>query len=358
MIGIGILVFNPFNDEKHLERIVTGINSFKRAFKYTKYKSKLIILLNESLVEHINLVGVGNRTKAIIEELVKDVKNIEIHSLSYNNSMVKGYNYLLKTLHQQREVKFLSVFADDYIVPINWIDTVISEFTIYKNADFLMPSTSYVTHKNLLVPFDELKSWNLDRRNGVKVGVKNGVKVEDIDNISSELQNINTIRYIPTPSFETTVFTRECIDKIGYLCEDYYFVFWNTEYFQRLMQKGTIGYISRKSFVFHYGKGGTTSLYNKTGDEKFEGSPVEKNLINDVNLYNKRNNKHTKYWWRKSIDSKETAITKEEIEKLLEFYNKKSRWYARLYGKILNYFKDLIPCKMKEYIKRIVNGKK
>lgn len=91
-----------------------------------------------------------------------------------------------------------------------------------------------------------------------------------------------------------------------------------------MIKSGVLGYISRKSFVFHYGKGGTSSLYKKTGDEKFSGSPVEKNLISDVDLYNKRNNTNAGYWWKKPATNQIT-LSKESIIKLVKYYDKRDR---------------------------------
>lgn len=338
MLGIGILVFNPLDDEYHLERIKTGLNSFIEAIKATKYEVKLFVLLNESVVESMNLTGVGKQTKDLIYDLTKKYNFIEVHSLSHENSMVKGYSYLLKHIHQNTNADYLSVFADDYIVPENWIDTILDEFSVYKSVDFIMPSTSYVTHKNLLVPFDEFDSWEIDIRAGRKVGVKRGVKIEEINAIATGFRKLRTIRYIPSASFETTVFTRNCIDKTGYICEDYYSIFWNTEYFQQLIKNGARGYISRKAFVFHYGKGGTTSLYQETGDEKYKGSPVEKNLINDVQLYNKRNNAHIGYWWRKESTDTEKTLSKEDIMNLVRLYD---RW-DKIYLKPFKFIKKIL----------------
>ncbi len=325
-IGIGVLVFNPLDDENHLERITTCIKSLINAASISNKKTNLFILLNESFVESINKNGVGDKTKNAITAIAKQYDFVEILSIKYKDSMnVKGYNFLLKHIHQHKNnFKFVSVFADDYVVPNNWIDIVFDEFLVHPKADFIMPSTSYVTHKNLLVPFDDLKHWDLDIRNGVRVGVKKNATIEDINKISLSLSNFRTIKYTPSASFETTIFDRNCLDKIGYLHEQYFSVFWNTEYFKRMIKSGVLGYISRKCFVFHYGKGGTTSLYKKTGDEKFSGSPVEKNLISDVDLYNKRNNKNIGYWW-KTLKPSQKTLSKKTISELVEYYDRRDK---------------------------------
>lgn len=324
-IGIGVLVFNPLDDKNHLERITTCINSLINTMNASNKKANLFILLNESFVDSINKNGVGEKTKNTITGIAKKYDFVEIMSISCENSMAKGYNFILKHIHQHKNrFKFLSVFADDYIVSNNWIDIVFNEFLAHPKADFIMPSTSYVTHKNLLVPFDDFKHWDLDIRDGVRVGVKKNVAIEDINKISLSMNNFKTIKYTPSPSFETTVFDRNCLDKIGYLHEQYFSIFWNTEYFKRMIKSGVLGYISRKSFVFHYGKGGTSSLYKKTGDEKFSGSPVEKNLISDVDLYNKRNNTNAGYWWKKPATNQIT-LSKESIIKLVKYYDKRDR---------------------------------
>lgn len=343
-LGIGILIFNPLDDKFHLERIKTSLDSFIKAINKSKIDVKLEILLNNSFIEYVNLYGIGNKTKELVFGYNK-YDFINIVEDCWNNSMCIGYNKLFKSLHSDKSVDFISIFADDYIVPTNWVNIIVSEFK-ENNADFIMPSTSYVTHKNLLVPFKEPKHWNLDIRDNIKVGVKNGVNIDDINNISDSLQNLKTIDYMPTASFESTIFKREILDKFGYLDDRYFSLFWNQEYITKLFMNGVKGKISRKAFVFHYGKGGTTALFNKIGDEKHENSPFEKYLKSDVDLYNQKNCNKVSYWWLDKTNSskKEKALEFNDIVKLIDFYNNKSFIVLKLKLIIKNSF-----CKFKKW---------
>lgn len=309
-IGIGVLVFNPLDDENHLERVEKSIKSIIRSCENSKYSSRVVIVLNESIIEHLGIRGVGEKTKKLVNNIIKDTfLDLKILSKSYNNSMARGYNYLLKYFHKETDVDKICVYADDYIIPKKWVDIILDEFNKFSDADFIMPSTTFVAQKNLFVPFKIPTHWEKNEiANGNVLGISNGVKIYDIDYISERLNSQRTIRYFAPPSFETTVFTRNFVDRYGYLCGDYYSLFFNREYFERSISRGAKGYISRKSFVFHYGKGGTKALYKETGDEKFAGSPVEINLINDVDLYNKRNNTNIAYWWRNQPNGQAPVI--------------------------------------------------
>lgn len=297
-------------DENHLERIEKNIESVIRACQHSKHFTKITIVLNNSIIEHLGLNGVGEKTKRLVKEMAsKTSLDITILSKDYNNSMAKGYNYLLKYFHKKTNVNKICVFADDYIVPKDWVDIILDEFINHADADFIIPSTSFVAQKNLLIPFDIPNHWQTNEvYNGNVIGISSGVKIKDIDSISSQVRHEKTIRYFGPPSFETTVFKRSFIDRFGYLCDKYYSLFFNREFFEKAVKNGAKGYISRRSFVFHYGKGGTKAVHKGTGDEKFKGSPVERNLINDVDLYNKRNDKEIDYWWRNSAEGQSPVV--------------------------------------------------
>ena len=44
------------------------------------------------------------------------------------------------------------VFTNDYIVPTNWIRTVLTEFGRYLKAGYLTPATVFVAQEQRLVP--------------------------------------------------------------------------------------------------------------------------------------------------------------------------------------------------------------
>lgn len=298
--AVGLLVFNPFDDEYHLERIEKCLSSILNSIRnYDSSKIVLNILFNDSLIEHIGLPGVGSSTKNLVYNLSANSNiNLEVCSHVYNNSMSVGYNYLFKRLHSKYDPEYITIFADDYILPVSWFNIIQREI-LRNKIDYLIPSTSFVAQHNLLVPFKISNSWNLNYIEGTNkcIGVTSGVSIRDVELISRNSQMFSTIKHVGPPSFETTVFSKKILDKIGYLCEDYFFLFFNSEYFIKVKNAGFKGAISRKSFVFHYGKGGTKSVFKLTGDEKFSGSPFESKLISDINLYNFRNNKRIKKWW-------------------------------------------------------------
>lgn len=336
--GIGILIFNPLDDEYHLERIESCLISMIQAINnYNGGKVKLLLLLNNSFVEHIGLNGIGDLTrKRVVNILENSDTDYEILEKEYNNSMALGYNTLFKTLFEEYKAKKISVFADDYIIPKNWFRIITSEFNKFESIDYLIPSTSFVAQKNLLVPLKIKEKWTLNKVNDGKdcVGVSKDISLADVEEISNNSQKYSSISHVGPPSFETTVFKFELLEKHGLLCEDYHFLFFNSEYFMRLKQQGAKGIISRKSFVFHYGKGGTKAVFKKTGDEKHKNSPFEKYLLKDISLYNKRNNKNILPWWGK--ESKIVGNPHYLIIKLLlvkfNFYSflKKSAFYKIL----------------------------
>ena len=166
----------------------------------------------------------------------------------------------------------------------------------------------YVVQHNLLVPFDVKPSWDCYKIERPNVGIHGGVSIKDVDKIARKQAHKKTIRYIPFASFETTVFTDSFLDRFGYVYKNYFSIFYNTEYFAVACTNGAKGYISHKSFIFHYGKGGTAARY-KDRDEKYKGSPSEKYLLNDIKLYNKRNGASIAPWW--SAKSGKPAVGKQ-----------------------------------------------
>ncbi|HHP0449472.1 TPA: hypothetical protein ACRZZH_002295 [Vibrio harveyi] len=299
IFSVGVLVFNPFDDIYHMERIRKTIDSLLRAKNIYETKSlgnsvNIYLLGNESLT-HSGDIGLGQRTKALLEEYSRST---HVLYKSWSKSMnVKGYNILLKKMYNDG-ADYISVFADDYIVPIDWFSSVSKEFK--ENIDFVMPATTFVAQTKLLVPFSIKKNWKLNYRGDDLLGVTSGVQFEDVDSLARKCRFYPTIKYFPAPSFETTVFSRRFIDIKGFLCDDYYSLFYNHDFFHDLKKNALNGVISRKSFVFHHGKGGTNALYKKEGDEKFVGSPVESFLRSDVDLFNSRTSSNIEYWWESS----------------------------------------------------------
>lgn len=322
--GVGILVFNPTDDEYHLERITTCITSCISSIENSKSQVKLNILLNNSYVEHLKLKGVGKKTREIINQITQSINfEFELFDIEYNNSMAYGYNFLLKNLYNDKSVSRIVIFADDYIIPKDWFAIIDSEFDKFPICDYITPSTSFVAQKNLLVPFQMQKHWVKNMVNEGKdfVGISKGITVSDVDMISKKCKHFPTIKHVGPPSFETTIFKRETLTKFGFLCEEYFFLFFNSEYFIRLKNGGALGIISRKAFVFHYGKGGTKSIFKGTGDEKFTDSPFEKYLINDINIFNKRNNKSAEIWWNNKSSKIESHPVNLKIIYYLIKYN-------------------------------------
>ncbi|WP_290917594.1 hypothetical protein [Halodesulfovibrio sp.] len=338
MIGVGVLIFNPFDDPFHLERVETGLKSLVEAALHSRTKVELLFLLNTSFAQGTIIPGVGPVTEALVKKLAKKHEFITVESYSYSESMmVKGYNYILKKLHKSKKYSYASVFADDYIVPIDWFNTVIEEFCLFKDADFVMPSTSFVTHKNLLVPLGKHANWDYDVREETVVGVKSGVEQKHITDLAARFKTWRTIKYVHSPSFETTVFTADCLSRFGYLCDEYYSVFYNTEYFRNLVHRRANGYISRRAFVFHYGKGGTAALYKDKGDEKYEGSPAEEFLKRDVALFNLRNNEQVGFWWKNENNGNSPQLTDEDIIAIVEGFDRQDR-QNRVERKLRNIF--------------------
>ena len=337
-IGIGILVFNPFDDEYHLERIQTCINSIIEAKDNYIYNDEISIYVLENLSSPIGLKvdGVGPITRNWLD----NNKSILKHEIVYTNSMmVKGYNELLK-IEYNDNCDYISVFADDYIMPNDWFNIILQKFK--DNIKFVMSSTTFVAQKNLLIPFRIRKKWELNRRNNLIMGVNRFVTIEDINIISKKIRFLNDIKYIESPSFESTLFHRSIMNEIGFLDTNYYSLFFNFDYFRRITKHfGNVGIISGNSFVFHYGKGGTKALYKKEGDEKHKDSPVESYLISDVERYNKQYGSNVDYFWRNPNISK---------NKNSYFYG----WYNIIKFNLIDLIRksEFLTLKLKKYVKK------
>ena len=322
--ALGILVFNPEDDPIHLEQIQNCLQSLCLAAESCVTQVELVIGINISENPINGSKGMATQTKNFIESLERKYAFVCSILLDYKDSMIaKGYNILLKHLYNQTNADYISVFADDYIVPYYWFNKVLSEFAKYGDADFIMPSTSFVTHKNLLVPLKIREHWqpNINQQTGVLNGIHTGITIEEATEIANDCQGYRTIRFVPSVSFETTVFTRNYVERFGFLDDQYYSLFFNQEYVNDAVAKGAIGYISRKSFVFHYGKGGTGTVHKKTGDEKFSGSPVEFYLKRDVDYYNQKHGTDVKYWWQDKNHLLERSFRFDEQVQLLQDYD-------------------------------------
>ena len=316
-IGIGILVFNPNDDSKHLERIGCCLSSIVNTVNNTNRSVAIACVLNQTVIGDDKLCGTGPKTTALVNKLLKQAQcDVSITKRKTPKSLCANhYSYLQEFLHKNKKCNKVVVFADDYIIPSNWLNIIFNEFNRYKDADFIMPSTGYVPHNNLLVPFDVKPSWNCYDIEGWTVGIHGGVSIKDVEEIAQKQALKKTIKYIPPPSFETTVFTDSFLNRFGYVHKNYFSIFYNMEYFDIACANGAKGYISRKSFIFHYGKGGTAARY-KSRDEKYKGSPAEKYLLNDIKLYNKRNGANITPWW--SAKSGKPAVGKQLSNKEIE----------------------------------------
>ncbi|MCH9664692.1 MAG: hypothetical protein K0U41_02460 [Gammaproteobacteria bacterium] len=297
-IGIGVLIFNPEDDTEHLERIEKCISSIVAASNNTDAKTLIMLLMNMSVIGKPQVDGVGPLTKSLVKSYAEKANDKVIlkERESPHSMIVNHYAHLQNELHDAVCNKVV-VFADDYIVPAKWIDTVINEFEEFPTADFITPSTNFVAQKHLLVPIEIKPQWNtVTHDNNVK-GVSSGISQKDVEDLAQKCSGHRTIKYMPQGSFETTVFTKEFLNKYGYVDNRYFSILYNTEYFINAVLGGAKGYISRKSYVFHYGKGGTAAVEKETRDEKHAGSPVEKYLLEDIKLFNKNTGSSRKKWW-------------------------------------------------------------
>lgn len=302
----GIFVFNPLDDFYHLERIENNIISICEAATKSKHKINIVVALNMSKidVEGNLLFGVGKITIDLIENL-KNKYNFSIIEHNGINACSHGYNLLLEYGHKNTDAKYISIFADDYIMPFFWYDIMYMNFASSKDAFFMMPATCFVSQQNLKYDIEFMPEWDVrvaekgdHNRWDIKT-IYGGVKIEHINNIAKKFIHNNNIPYCDPPSFETTVFKRELIDTVGYIHNEYFSCFYDNDYFKLIQQKNLKGYIAKNCFIFHYGKGATKSLYKETADEKFEESPVINQLLSDISIWNKRWNQNVVPWWGK-----------------------------------------------------------
>ena len=277
--------------------------------------------------------GVGPKTKQLIYRLLaaSDIDYLIKERRSPNSNNVRHYNTLQQHLHEKEHCQKVVVFADDYIVPTNWIQTILTEFKRYPKANYLTPSTVFVPQEKLLVPLTIKPNWKVvKQRNGRIVGIKHGVSINDVNAIAYSLRREKTLQKEVGGSFETTIFTRQFLDKYGYVDPRYFSIYYNNEYFLKARASGARGIISRRAFVFHHGKGGTASCYKKTRDEKYEGSPVEMLLARDVRRFNKKNNANApNYFWRMSSDDESRPISfsvwNREIRRIMNKNDRKNK---------------------------------
>lgn len=302
----GIFVFNPLDDEFHLERIENNIISICEAASSTAHRIKIVIALNKSKVKTQNgfVNGTGTKTDNLVSDL-KQKYNFSILEYQGVNACSHGYNFLLKYGHQKTDAKYIVIFADDYIMPNFWYDLMSINFKYHKNASFIMPATSFVAQSNLKYNIDLMPEWDVrvaEKGDHKRLNIKTiygGVKIEHINNIAKQFVNNKNIPFYEPPSFETTAFKRELIDTVGYIHEEYFSCFYDNDYFKMIENKGLTGYIAKNCFIFHYGKGATKALYKETADEKYEESPVVEQLKSDVLVWNRRWHKNVTPWWGK-----------------------------------------------------------
>ncbi len=294
--------------------------------------------MNQTVVGNPALLGVGRETERTVRQLLRSSDaQYSLMAAKFPDSMIVApYHRLQQEMHKRDRCHKVVVFADDYIVPYSWIETVFAEFRRYKYADFLTPSSVFIPQKDALVPLELKPEWKLAKQGERIVGVASGVSMEDVNRMARSHKDRKTIMHYRANSFETTVFTDRFLELNGHVHPHYFSIFYNHEYFQRAKRNKAVGVVSRRSFVFHYGKGGTASLYQETRNEKYKGSPVEKFLIRDMHLYNERNAKNADYFWQKPMNKKAENIsffdTNKEIERRITRNNWRSLKYkAKLF---------------------------
>ena len=302
----GVFVFNPLDDPYHMERIKNNLNSIILAAKKSKKRINLLISMNCSPVETPDGVisGVGTKTKDMIKYICKDagIKTKEYRE-EISSACARGYNDLLIYGYNNTDAEKIVIFADDYIMPSFWFDMMSLNFDKNPEASFVMPITSYVSQDNLRVNIENHPNWDVrvapkgDHKKWNYQTIYGGVEIEHIEEISKKFIYDGVVGYLDPPSFETTMFKRELIEKVGFIHEEYFSCFYDSDYFNMIKSKGLKGVIARNCFIFHYGKGATKALYKETADEKYKNSPVEKLLLKDIEVWNKRNNQNVKPWW-------------------------------------------------------------
>ena len=297
----GVFVFNPLDDESHLERIEKNITSICIAQNSSPLSIFVEVLLNKSIVDNGGL-GVGPQTQKLVDTL-QDKYGFRVREFSGVNANSRGYRNLLEFGQKRTSADKIVVFADDYIIPSFWFDTMQEAFDKKKDAGFITPATCNVVQTNLINNFDPHPSWDIrvspkgdHSRMGYETTYK-GVEIEHIEDIAKTFLSFEVIDFVPPPSFETTVFTRGLIEEVGFFPEEYYSTFYDNDYFRMIKEKEIKGYIAKNCFAFHYGKGGTKSFYKETADEKFIGSPVEHQLYSDIEVWNKRWGDSVSPWW-------------------------------------------------------------
>mgnify|MGYP003134346006 CR=1 FL=1 len=303
----GILCFNPLDDPYHLERIDNCIESIAKSANFTKKRVKIVIATNDTLVKtnENELNGVGPETKMLISQKSKKY-NIDL--ISYGkpniNSCSRAYSFLTEYGKENTDAKKIVIFADDYIMPYFWFDIMDINFK-NNNASFITPATSFVAQENLKIDINFHPDWDVriaEKGDHKKIKTKtiySGVKIEHIDDIAKTMIKDGVSPWSFPPSFETTVFKRELLEEVGPIHDEYFSCFYDNDYFRMIAEKNFKGLIAKNCFIFHYGKGGTKALYKETADEKFKESPVEHQLISDVNTWNRRWSENVKPWWGK-----------------------------------------------------------
>jgi hypothetical protein len=299
---VGIFIFNPLDDPYHLERIETCIDSTIKAAKKFKKTVRLALCLNKSKVQGEEIIGIGPETLKMIDQKIEKF-NLEKLDYTAINSCAKGYNYILKHGYNNTKAKKIVILADDYIMPYFWFYLIDKNFEKYQDASFMMPCTSFVSQQNLKIDIEYHKDWDV---RVAEKGYQNatqyktifgGVKQQHIDEIAMKCLNNTVVPFSSPPSFETTVFKRELVKKVGFIEEGYSQIFYDNDYFNKIKNNNLKGYIAKNCFIFHYGKGGTKSFHKETADEKYINSPVENLLLKDIEIWNERTGQNVKPWW-------------------------------------------------------------
>lgn len=300
-LSIGVLIYNSSDNIDHIERISKCIVSLIEAAKFYNGKIKILLLLNYSF-DYYGRCGVGHLTENTVLNLYKkyinEYDNIYISGIRYENSMnVAGYSFI-QSWGLLQDSEYIVVSADDYVYPKKWF---VRLNMIYRNAEnhnkFIIPTTTFLAQGNLQAPVRIKKNWTINYSTNKEIlGIKSGLTISDVNQISKYCQFIPCRNYREPPMFEVSIIPRNIIKEVGTVDKSYYSIFYNIEYFENILRKGYKGLISNKLFVFHYGKGGTQTVFNM-GDEKYVNSPVEKNLLRDITLYNEKNQKNITPWW-------------------------------------------------------------
>jgi hypothetical protein len=286
-IGVGVHVFNPTDDTYHNERIQTCLNSLQNALKTGSVSGGMVICLN-------TFKGLGKACRGIINDFRDKYPDTDIIEQNQVLSPVLGYYKLQQQLINKNH-NYIVVYADDYIVPSCHFIKIKRLFS-NKNPDYIMPVSCFLPQAKLNKQITIKDSWIKS-----KYGIHGGVTIEEVNIIAKRYINnlpkpISPNEWNSTNSFETTIFKSVILKDVGFTDPNFNYLFHNWDLFRRINTKYH-GIIADNCFIFHYGKGGTKSYYKETEDEKYNNSPVDVLLEQDIQYWNKKWGDNVKRWW-------------------------------------------------------------